>query len=99
MSHAKLERTTIKIGNESLPEIFQAKGEVIKFDGFLKVYLAAKLEEEDDENEGEDILLPAVTIGESLKYEMIRATERFSRPAPRYVEASLVKKIRRVRNR
>ena len=93
MSHAKLERTTIKIGNESLPEIFQAKGEVIKFDGFLKVYLAAKLEEEDDENEGEDVLLPAVTIGESLKYDMIRATERFSRPAPRYVEASLVKKL------
>ena len=93
MSHAKLERTTIKIGNESLPEIFQAKGEVIKFDGFLKVYLAAKLEEEDDENEGEDVLLPAVNVGESLKYENIKATERFSRPAPRYVEASLVKKL------
>ena len=93
MSHAKLERTTIKIGNETLPEIFQAKGEVIKFDGFLKVYLAAKLEDEDDENEGEDVLLPAVAIGESLKYDNIKATERFSRPAPRYVEASLVKKL------
>ncbi len=93
MSHAKLERTTIKIGNESLSEVFQAKGEVIKFDGFLKVYLAARLEEEEDENETEDVLLPDVKLGESLGYEYIKATERFSRPAPRYVEASLVKKL------
>ncbi len=93
MSNAKLERTTIKIGDESLPEIFQAKGEVIKFDGFLKVYLAAKLEEEDEDGEGEDVLLPEVKVGETLSYENIKATERFSRPAPRYVEASLVKKL------
>lgn len=91
MSHAELERTTISIGNSKLPEVFQAKGEVIKFDGFLKVYLETSLEEdEDNETEG---LLPAVQIGESLDRDFIRATQRFTRPAARYVEASLVKKL------
>jgi len=91
MSHAELERTTISIGNQSLPEVFHAKGEVIKFDGFLKVYLETSLEEEEDsETEG---LLPAVEVGDKLDADFIRATERFSRPAPRYVEASLVKKL------
>jgi DNA topoisomerase I len=91
MSHAELERTTISIGNQSLPEIFQAKGEVIRFDGFLKVYLETSLDEDEDgELEG---LLPAVTKGETLAAGLIRATQRFSRPAPRYVEASLVKKL------
>jgi len=91
MSHAELERTTISIGNTSVPEVFQAKGEVIKFDGFLKVYLETSLDdEEDSETEG---LLPAVEVGEVLATEIIRATERFSRPAARYVEASLVKKL------
>lgn len=91
MSHAELERTTISIGNSNLPEVFQAKGEVIKFDGFLKVYLETNLDEdEDNETEG---LLPAVQIGESLDRDFIRATQRFTRPAARYVEASLVKKL------
>ena len=91
MSHAELERTTISIGNKSVPEVFHAKGEVIKFDGFLKVYLETSLEEDEDgETEG---LLPAVEVGEVLATEFIRATERFSRPAARYVEASLVKKL------
>ncbi len=92
MSHAKLERTTIKIGSAKLPEVFTAKGEVIKFDGFLKVYLESSLEE-DEENETTEGLLPAVTLGENLESDTIRATERFSRAAPRYVEASLVKKL------
>jgi DNA topoisomerase-1 len=91
MSHAELERTTISIGDKSLPEIFQAKGEVIKFDGFLKVYLETNLEEEDDnETEG---LLPAVFVGDVLNDDVIRATERFTRPSARYVEATLVKKL------
>ena len=91
MSHAELERTTISIGNSSVPEVFHAKGEVIKFDGFLKVYLETSLDEEDDnETEG---LLPAVAVGENLDTQLIRATERYSRPAARYVEASLVKKL------
>ncbi len=91
MSHAQLERTTISIGNEKLPEIFAAKGEVIKFDGFLKVYLETSL---DDEEEGElSGLLPAVTVGDQLDVQLIRATQRFSRPPSRYVEAALVKKL------
>jgi DNA topoisomerase I len=90
MSNAKLERTTIKIGNQSLEDVFNAKGEVIKFDGFLKVYLAATLDEEEDENSE---LLPEVFVGEKLERTIIKATQRFSRPAPRYVEASLVKKL------
>ena len=90
MSNAKLERTTIKIGNQSLEDVFTAKGEVIKFDGFLKVYLAATLDEEEDENSD---LLPEVSVGEILERINIKATQRFSRPSPRYVEASLVKKL------
>ena len=92
MAHAELERTTISIGDQSLPEIFQAKGEVIRFDGFLKVYLESSLtDEEDDSNE--EGLLPAVEVGEVLTPQVIRATERFTRPPARYVEASLVKKL------
>ncbi len=91
MSHAQLERTTISIGNEKLSEIFAAKGEVIKFDGFLKVYMETSLDDEEDgELEG---LLPAVTVGEKLDVQFIRATQRFSRAPARYVEASLVKKL------
>lgn len=92
MSHAQLERTTIKIGAQSLADVFTAKGEVIKFDGFLKVYLESSADEEDEESDTEG-LLPAVTVGEELSREVIRATQRFSRAAPRYVEASLVKKL------
>lgn len=90
MSHAQLERTTISIGNSSLEEVFAAKGEVIRFDGFLKVYLETSLDEEEDEMEG---LLPAVEVGENLNVQGIKATQRFSRPPSRYVEASLVKKL------
>lgn len=91
MSHAELERTTISIGDSGLPEVFAAKGEVIKFDGFLKVYLETSLEDDDDaELEG---LLPAVTPGDALGVQFVRATQRFSRPPARYVEASLVKKL------
>lgn len=90
MAHADLERTTISIGNEKLSEIFQAKGEVIRFDGFLKVYLESSADDEDEELAG---LLPAVTVGEKLDREVIRATQRYTRPPARYVEASLVKKL------
>lgn len=94
MSHANLERTVIKIGSPKMVEVFQAKGEVIKFDGFLRVYLESNVDEdEDDEKESDTALLPAVTKGESLGKEVIKATQRFSRAAPRYVEASLVKKL------
>jgi DNA topoisomerase-1 len=91
MSNAQLERTSVKIGAGNLTEVFQAKGEVIKFDGFLKVYMAASLEEDDEDQSSE--ILPSVEIGDHLDYQSIKGSQRFSRPAPRYVEASLVKKL------
>jgi DNA topoisomerase I len=97
MSQAQLERTVIKIGSSSIEEVFQAKGEVIKFDGFLRVYLESNVDDEDEEDALDDKddsgLLPAVNIGDNLDKEIIRAIQRFSRAAPRYVEASLVKKL------
>jgi len=91
MSNAELERTTIKIGVKDRTEKFVAKGEVIKFDGFLKVYI----ESSDDENGDAEQsgLLPAVSEGEKLIPKSIEAMERFSRPPARYTEASLVKKL------
>ncbi len=94
MAHAQLERTTIKIGNSKISEIFQAKGEVIKFDGFLRVYLESNVDDDDDEEINEDSnLLPAVTKGDALNRDWVRATQRYTRAPARYVEASLVKKL------
>lgn len=92
MAHAQLERTTVKISGLQGPYYFQAKGEVIVFDGFLKVYMVSSLEDDADENETEG-LLPKVSNGETLHLQTCNATERFSRPPSRYVEASLVKKL------
>ena len=92
MSNAKLERTNIKINISNTDDFFSAKGEVIKFDGFLRLYLASNVEDLDEE-ENKDGILPEVQLNENLDYEQIVATERFNRPAPRYVEASLVKKL------
>ena len=92
MSEAKLERTTIKIGAKGVSEAFLAKGEVIKFDGFLKVYMESDLEDGDEDDLVAD-LLPAVVAGESVERIEIKATQRFSRPPARYVEASLVKQL------
>lgn len=92
MAHAQLERTTVKISGLQGPYYFQAKGEVIVFDGFLKVYMVSSLEDDTDENETEG-LLPKVSNGETLHLQTCNATERFSRPPSRYVEASLVKKL------
>ena len=90
MTDAQLERTTIDIENNKNADVFKAKGEVIKFDGFLKVYLEGTDDEDDDEQSG---LLPKVTVGEILPVEEITATQRYTRPAPRYTEASLVKRL------
>lgn len=91
MSHAELERTTITIVSDKIKPHFQAKGEVIKFDGFLRVYIESSLDDEEDENiEG---LLPSVEKGEILKSDAIIATQRFTRPPAKYAEASLVKKL------
>ncbi|MCL4122899.1 UNVERIFIED_CONTAM: hypothetical protein GTU68_011342 [Idotea baltica] len=89
MSEAQLERTNVRIESSSNSEIFTANGEVIKFDGFLKVYL----EGTDDENEEQDGMLPAMKVNESLLNNYITATERYTRPPARYTEASLVKKL------
>lgn len=89
MSDAQLERTTIEIMGSTIQELFVAKGEVVKFDGFLKVYLESSLEETDEEDTSG--LLPAVTVNELLDRETIEVSQRFTRPAARYAEASLVK--------
>ncbi|MCH6575491.1 MAG: type I DNA topoisomerase, partial [Bacteroidetes bacterium] len=91
MSDAEIERTTIKISLSNSKENFIAKGEVIKFDGFLKVYLESS-DEENIEN-GESGLLPTLDKGQKLRYNIITATERFTRSSARYTEASLVKKL------
>ena len=92
MSPAKLERTTIKIGAKNVKDLFVAKGEVIKFDGFLKVYLESSLDEEDEDNAIEG-LLPDLKLNDEVDVDLITATQRFTKAAPRYVEASLVKKL------
>lgn len=89
MSDAQLERTQVKIKADTHGELFAAQGEMIKFDGFLKVYLEGS-DNEDEEQEG---MLPALSNGDSLANNYITATERFTRPPYRYTEASLVKKL------
>ena len=91
MENAKLDKTIIEIGGNAIPYSFEAKGEVIVFDGFLKVYEVTKNEDEDDDSE--EKLLPQVKIGESLNFKNIISTEKFSRPPSRYTEAGLVKKL------
>ena len=89
MSDAKLERTNVKISANNHDELFSANGEVIMFDGFLKVYL----EGTDDEDVEQDGMLPAMKVNETLLNNYITATERYTRPPARYTEASLVKKL------
>lgn len=89
MSDAQLERTNVKIANSENTKIFTANGEMIKFDGFLKVYL----EGTDNEEEEQAGMLPNLTIGENLVYNFINATQRFTSPPYRFTEASLVKKL------
>ena len=91
MANAKIEKTVIEIGNSALPSHFEAQGEVIVFDGFLKVYGITKTDEDDEENN--EKLLPKVKIGEVLSYKKITATEKFTKPAARYTEAALVRKL------
>ncbi|MFN2260590.1 MAG: type I DNA topoisomerase [Psychroflexus sp.] len=90
MSDAELERTNVKISSDKDERQFTANGEVVKFDGFLKVYLEGKDEDEEEQNSG---LLPAMSVGENLTNDYIQATERYTRPPSRYTEASLVKKL------
>ncbi|MBQ4912909.1 type I DNA topoisomerase [Maribacter sp. MMG018] len=91
MSDAQLERTNVRIKSNKHNEEFTANGEVITFDGFLKVYMEG-VDDEDlaEEQEG---MLPAMKVGETLYNNYITATERFTRPPYRFTEASLVKKL------
>jgi DNA topoisomerase-1 len=91
MSDAQLEKTTIKIGVSTADEKFIARGEVIKFDGFLKVYMEST--DDDDSTEDTKGLLPPVKVGEKLTAKEINAIQRFTQSPPRYTEASLVKKL------
>jgi DNA topoisomerase-1 len=83
MSAAKLERTEVTIAISNQTEVFVAKGEVLRFDGFMKVYGGAK----------DDTILPPLNKGQVLEYQTIRATETFSRSPARYSEAALVRKL------
>lgn len=91
MTNAKIEKTTIEIGDSSLPTHFEATGEVIIFDGFLKVYGITQPDEDDDDKA--EKLLPKVSVGEVLQFKKIVATEKFTKPAARFTEAGLVKKL------
>lgn len=89
MSDAKLERTNVTIAADKHDKKFTASGEIVKFEGFLKVYL----ESTDDEELEQQGLLPDLKIGQDLKNKQITATQRFSRPPYRFTEASLVKQL------
>lgn len=90
MSDALLERTTVNIGVSTNGEHFVATGEVLKFDGFLKVYLEST---DDDEEEAAASMLPPMKLRQELPLIEIIAVQRFSKHPPRYTEASLVKKL------
>ncbi|WP_295801553.1 type I DNA topoisomerase [Mucilaginibacter sp.] len=93
MSEAQFEKTTAKINVSTRNEDLVANGEVMRFDGFLKVYLESSDDEEDNLQDGENTMLPPLTKGQRLALQEMSATERFSRPPARYTEASLVKKL------
>jgi DNA topoisomerase-1 len=90
MKEASIEKTLVKIEISQSKRHFSASGEVITFDGFLKLYI----ESTDDENaNGHDTIIPPIKQGDELKLQSLQATERFTRPPYRYTEASLVKKM------
>ena len=90
MADAELEKTTVTIDVSTAQENFIARGEVIRFDGFLKVYLESSDDEDSDAQKG---MLPAVSKGDKLTRKEITATQKFTQSPPRYTEASLVKKL------
>ncbi|MBN8877376.1 MAG: type I DNA topoisomerase [Sphingobacteriales bacterium] len=93
MADAELEKTTAKIEISTNKEELTATGEVLKFDGFLKVYREDKDEDEVNDDDTQEGMLPPLTPGQQLPLKEMKATERFTRPLPRYTEASLVKKL------
>jgi len=93
MSDAELEKTVAKIKISTNGEDLSAQGEVLKFDGFLKVYMEDRDEEELGDEDNTEGMLPPLQMGQQLEFKEMRATERYTRPLPRYTEASLVKKL------
>jgi len=91
MADAELEKTTVQIGISNSSEKFEIVGEVLKFDGFLKVYMESSDEENDAENESK--ILPPMFVGDKLLMQSATATERFTQKPARYTEASLVRKM------
>ncbi|RMG77683.1 MAG: type I DNA topoisomerase [Bacteroidetes bacterium] len=92
MADAELERTTVKIGISTIPDAhLNAVGEVLKFDGFLKVYIVSK--DDDEEDQDTKGMLPPVKVGQELGLKTMEAVERFTRPPARFTEASLVSKL------
>ncbi len=90
MADAQIEKTTVEIQPSTRPEHFTATGEVVKFDGFLKVYI----ESNDEDNAREDSsMLPPIQLGEALSMTEIQALQRYTQQPPRYTEATLVKKM------
>lgn len=89
MSNARLEKTTAKIDISTRKEKFVAEGEVLKFEGFLKVYI----EGTDDEDAEESGMLPPLKVGQVLNYKTIEARQRYTQAPARYTEASLIKKL------
>lgn len=92
MADAELEKTIAKIGISTNKEELTASGEVLKFDGFLKVYREDR-DDEDGDDDTQEGMLPPLTVGQQVSLRDMKATERFTRPLPRYTEASLVKKL------
>ena len=91
MAEAKLEKTTVEIDIDTIKEHrLRATGEVLKFDGFLKVYLEGT---DDDDEEDNKSVLPPLNVGQALDLNEMTATQRFSRPPSRFTEASLVKRM------
>jgi DNA topoisomerase-1 len=90
MAEAQIERTTARISGTKVEKDFTAKGEVILFEGFLKVYLEGTDDEDQEEQKG---MLPKLSVGEAMDVVEIIASQRYSRPPSRYTEASLVKKL------
>ncbi len=93
MADAELEKTTAKIQISTNKEELTAQGEVLKFDGFLKVYREDRDDDDINDDEQQEGVLPPLTVGQQLPLKEMKAIERFSRPLPRYTEASLVKKL------
>jgi DNA topoisomerase-1 len=92
MADARLEKTTVTISVSTAPEVFTASGEVIIFDGFLKVYMESTDDENGNNSNGQDII-PPLKAKDVVRMSSILATQRFSQRPPRYTEASLVKKL------